>query len=58
MDYTGFESLHWNDIFLFSDTSCPAPGHNLPPVQWVPAFFPGGRAVDVDHTPPSRGELK
>ena len=47
MDYTGFESLHWNEIFLISDTSRPALGHIFLPVQWVPAFFPGGKAVVV-----------
>ena len=44
----------------FAHPSRPAPGPTQPPIQWLPALFPGvkrsGRGVD--HLPPSSAEVK
>ena len=44
----------------FPHLSRPALGPTQPPIQWVPAFFPGVKRPgrDVDHPPASSAEVK
>jgi len=44
-DYPGFESLQRKDIYFSSRTSILALGPIQPPMESVPGFFPGGKAV-------------
>ena len=47
-------------IFLFSKTSRPTLGLIQPSIEWVPGFFPRGKAAGAwsNHSPPSRAEVK
>ena len=41
----GFEFGHWQQVFLFSETSGSAVGPTEVFIEWVPGFFPGGLAA-------------
>jgi len=43
MEDAGFESRHGEE--LFSKVFRPALGPTQPPIQWVSAFVPGGKAA-------------
>jgi hypothetical protein len=47
-------------IFMYSQSSSLALGPTQPPVQLVPGFFPGSKAVsrDVDHSSPLSTEVE
>ena len=57
LDGPGSEST-WRRDFPYR--SRPILGPTQPSIQWVPGFFPGGKAVGrgVNHPPPSRAEVK
>jgi hypothetical protein len=45
LDDSGFEPRQRLEIFLSSEMSRPALGPTQTPIQGVPEFFPGGKAV-------------
>jgi len=47
-------------IFIYSQSSSLALGPTQTPIQWIPGFFPGSKAVrrDADHSSPPSTEVK
>jgi len=60
VDYLGLELREEQVIFIYSQSSSLALGPTKPPVQLIPGFFPGSKAVrrDVDHSSPPSTEVK